>query len=595
VVGLVWRNNDIDAEYIHILRKTEGRSWGLVDSVPASLGAWADSSVVADTRYTYGLIATSTARRSDTSNTMQVTVPAAPAVLLASGISVSWHRGGDSVVVSYEDISNSESAHVLYRKQWPGPWIPMNTTASVRPEEMGPRQFVDHDIPENEWFSYKVAATNGSDTVFSPDTAIYNYEFPAKTVEYSMERIGAIPAHAVSWAVVVGDSLFFPELVGQSDTAIAVVSITDPTAPRFVDYLDPDFLPSQLVPTPVGAKLRLGVGCRSVPGGYLVASGGGVLSLYDTASYEKNDSVGLPLDLDGSLTLHAVCPLNDTVVLVEVTKRSLLPSTERRAYRPLLIRRGELDTFPQVYHWFRPYIGSPSPHAGMAFRGTSGNRALYSIWEGTYPDYTYGFMMQDFSFGPDQPLTFRLYDQLTSLSRQPYALIDSATACVYSTGRPGGTVFTFLDRFDAHAGPESNLDTFTDSLAMDDTMLAAFVDQERQTITTVGSSTVTVYRYQTSHVGVRCPRGIAGQTHVRGSHVVVADGQLLVAGPRTSRTLVRVFAPNGRQLARVSLGQGAGTTALPLRDLNVHANGLYMCIVEDQESGVAQTLMDLLQ
>lgn len=586
-VLLTWRNNAIDAQTIHILRKTEGESGGLVDSVPASHSTWSDSNVVAEARYSYSLVAVAPGVRSDSSNTVEVTMPAAPVVLHAPDMSVSWHHQGDSVVVSYEDSSTSETAHVLYRKQWPGPWMPHHTIPSARPAETGSRQFIDRDLPEHKWLSYKVAAANETDTLFSSDTTIYNYEFPRKTTEYSMERIGVIPANPISWVEKLGDSLFFPELVGGSGLAIAVVSITEPQTPRFVAYLDTASLPSELASTPVGAKVRLGAGCRLALGSYLLPFWSGqasMLVMYDSVSYQPTDSMEFsPGDYPYGFELTAVAPLNDTMVLVE-TDGTYVTGRTQTTYRPLLINGDRLDTLPMAWSWTDgPGFGW---YSGIAFRGTCGNKALYSTWSGySTTQYTGGFLLQDFSFGVSRPLTFHFMDDVRRLDEQSHVVVDSATACLYSTRTPAGTDFTFVDRFDAHAGPESNLGVFTDSLATDNTILAAFADREREIIMTVGSSAITVYRYGAYSVDVKRPKAAPKRTGAPTIQAIVTDCQLLVSGPRSSLTTVRVFAPNGKQLARVPLSQGNDTVSLPLGMLSVRTSGLYLCVVEDRKNG----------
>jgi hypothetical protein len=585
-VVVSWRNNDIAAQQIIILRKPNAGAWTVIDSAPVSQTSFTDLLVSFGTQYTYALIAKNPTAFSDTSNTIAVQVPQAPPIFIAPKMAVTWVEGYDSATIAYSDSSNTERGYFLYRREWPSNWQVIDSQLSAQPQSMGAGQFRNGHLQTNRWYTYKIKIAGTADSLFSPETTIYNYHFPKKTNKYGMTRLGAIPAHPISWVEQLGDSLFFPEIMGSSDTGIAVIDISNSSNPQFKSYLDPANLPASLRPTPVGARVVLGADCVRAKSSYLVfrqrcVPASSSLICYDSATYAIRDSTEGPScdpGINFAYTFGVLGFVNDTTILSAYSIPQYM-GTYHYA-QPIIVKAAKIDTVSRVVSW---NSGGGLMHwsAGTSW-GCLSNRATYCFWNNSTANGG-TFVYQDFSRGLGNPFTFSYQDTVLKFYGTTYFTVEDSTGCAYSADAQKGLSFYFFNILDAHAGPNSNLGHYRDSLNLETAFQAAFTDKIKRRIIIAGSGSIVLYGYTVAAVAIQKMNTSRNPLALLPVRIISTPSQIVIGFSDLNPKIIRIFNPAGALVSEAS-SVGQRTMVIGTRGALGISRGIYLCAVEDMAS-----------
>jgi hypothetical protein len=484
---LFWRNNDVAASKVLILRKKTPSPWGLIDSVDAANASYTDSTVRPSSVYSYALIATAGGTESDTSNVLTVTTPAEPEVFTAAIIAVSWVEGRNYISIQFYDSSTVENGFRLFRKTPNNSWMIIDSIISASPDSHGMREFRDSSLLGNMWYSYKVQTFMGDQVLFSPETTVYNYVAPQKNKSYVFSKKGSIPAHPISWIEKIGDSLFFPEIKSPGDTGISIINISDPMNPLFMSYITPLNLPANLKNTPVGARMKLNyLGHES---GYYLTYGVAGFFQFDSTSLFLRDSIGIYYS--AYATPSFIGWLNDTCGFFQLGR------DQRYAFsaQPIHFGIGGIDTFSTSMTWHT----SPLSQIGWKqFWGCYNNKAVVTSLNGG--DYS----LIDFSADFNKPLFFSCSVQgQEALVAESMVLDTSIVFALFMINGSGITLSAF-DIADAHFGPnQSILGKLADSTFSDRSIKKIIVDTQKKNLIVFGETTLAMYSYSREMAGVK--------------------------------------------------------------------------------------------
>ncbi len=251
-IELTWRNNDVNTSNILILRKSEQADFETIKSFSVSTSNYIDNTLEANTEYTYCLIAQNNSNEySDTSNFLSATtfdteisfyVPLRP-----------YNLTPTSLTLNFFDSCTIEKGFRLHTKQNNDDWKITDSINSKNPTNIDTLQFILYP-DEKTCITYKIEAYNHTSSVFSPESTIYFFG-QKEDFQYHFKKLATIPAKPISWVERLGDSLYFPEIVSDNDTQIAIINISEEKTLSFSGYLDISNIPNYINNSSVGIRV----------------------------------------------------------------------------------------------------------------------------------------------------------------------------------------------------------------------------------------------------------------------------------------------------------------------------------------------------
>jgi hypothetical protein len=329
-VELSWRNNDASSTGYRVLRKdTTAAAYKLIDSVKSAtqLSFLDNAGLKPSKLYTYQVEAYDASAVSDTSNSIQVTMPAAPIVpdtFVAAGISVVWNYDtSKSVQIRIANHSNSETGYRIYRSTgFSSPFTLIGQIALSKPESGDTLTFQDSAAALNTWYCYEAAAYKTGDSVFSAACSTFTFRSQKPKQIAKFTKLANCPiSDSAGWAAIAGDSIILRESNAPAGKFTAI-NIANPAAPAFAGYIDSTTLLSYPLQTLVPVYLNYGVKNGYGPAGIQVLLLNNHIVTVQESMARLYQIAGSKLTLLDSFTLSgvsAVLQLNDSLFAIQFT------------------------------------------------------------------------------------------------------------------------------------------------------------------------------------------------------------------------------------------------------------------------------------
>jgi FtsP/CotA-like multicopper oxidase with cupredoxin domain len=166
-VALRWTDNSANETGFLIERRTGAGTFAQIGQVGSNVVTWTDTTVAANTGYTYRVRASNNGANSNYTSNATVTtptsaVPAAPSSLRITSI------GSNSLTLGWTDNSNNETGFQIQRgASATGPWTTVGTVAASA------TQFVNSGLNRRTTYYYQVRAANGfGNSAWVPTAAV---------------------------------------------------------------------------------------------------------------------------------------------------------------------------------------------------------------------------------------------------------------------------------------------------------------------------------------------------------------------------------------------------------------------------------------
>lgn len=262
-VELSWRNNNASSTGYRVLRKdTTALDYKLIDSVKSAtqLSFLDNAGLKPSKLYTYQVQAYDASAVSDTSNSIQVTMPAAPGFIdtfVAPGISVTHSY---PITVTIYDYSNSEKGYRIYRAPvTSSSFTLIAQIVSVNPAHKDTITIHDTAAAPNTWYNYMAVVYNAADTISSPITTVYTFQFSGPRTLARFTKLSNFPiSDSGGWSALAGDSVILKESNAPTGKFTAI-NVANPSAPQFAGYLDSATLLSYPLKTLIPVYLHFGL------------------------------------------------------------------------------------------------------------------------------------------------------------------------------------------------------------------------------------------------------------------------------------------------------------------------------------------------
>ena len=243
-VQLTWRNNSTAYQGIVVLRKAAAAGqYGVVDTVSGSVTAFTD--IVrppAQTTYYYALTAYSLSEHADTSNADSVGITPPKSVPFDSilrpplQLFVTWDTATHACQVTFNDSSNVETGHRVYRSTNFGPFQMVKDMPSLVPQE-GYVTDTDATVSPNSWNIYRVDTYKGQQTLSSALDTVFTFDINAMKTDAPnkcavLGKIGSFPIKYGTWSIKSGDTIVLDES-GAPDSTFSIIDVSNPSKPRF--------------------------------------------------------------------------------------------------------------------------------------------------------------------------------------------------------------------------------------------------------------------------------------------------------------------------------------------------------------------------
>jgi hypothetical protein len=244
-VQLTWRNNSTAYLGVIVLRKTAlAAPYTVADTAPGTATSLTDIvKPMAATTYYYALTAYSQTEHADTSSGDSVRITPPKSVPFDSilrpplQLFITWDTATHACHVTFNDSSNVETGHRVYRSTNFGSFQMVKDIPSVIPAQEGYLTDTDATVSPNTWNLYAVETYKGqqvlrsdTDTIFTFDINSMKKTFPRKCSV--LNKIGSFPIKYGTWALKSGDTIVLNESYAP-DSVFSIIDVSNPNAPRF--------------------------------------------------------------------------------------------------------------------------------------------------------------------------------------------------------------------------------------------------------------------------------------------------------------------------------------------------------------------------
>jgi len=505
-ISLSWRNNDISAEKIVILRKTASAKWSAIDSLPATILTHVDDLLSPSTEYYYALLAIASGQISDTSNTLSAKTLEKIKIFFIPKINVVRIESNKTIDVGFLDSCNLEKKFRLHRKKIDGAWAVIDSQNNCSPDSMVWRVFHDKTPAANTWYSYKVEAYNATITAFSPETTVYNYVQPDNNQKYTISLLSSIPANPVSWIERIGDSLFFPEKLPQGDTQIAIIDISKPQSPQFKSYFKQNAIPNKFKNSIVDARINLhpeNLFFKSLKGYYFIAIAGTKdcqLNQYDSLSQSVIDSFQFNNGWK-RLKCWFVSTLNDTCFLLGYSIGGN-SGTVNSCIIPVVFNSTSVEKKSSPMVWNSPNLGGFSTYGESL--GCFDKKVVYNtFYEIPGVSFKYTFNLCDFSIDFSRPLLFTFTDTIPKYVLGNVNTVFDNKITINCKITLQGLSIQLFDISDCYSSPSRNVGTLLDSTFKSTSIVNTAIDTLKKQFIVLGNSGISIYSYSKGGVPIK--------------------------------------------------------------------------------------------
>ena len=231
-IRLLWRDNSIEENGFIIFRSHDSvGSFFVLDTVGQNTNTYYDISAHSAQTYYYKLLAFNLTEISDTSNTLSATtghyVPPLPVLLPPRLTALSLDTLTATVRLSFKDYSNVEEKYTVLRKNKNG-WVEQGVIDVMVPIETGDTiDYIDTSTDNYTLYCYKIKLTYQDTVIFSDSSWIFTYAFPSfDTITF--EPVSVFSTKILSWAELIGDTLFIQEDLGSKVSLIGLANLEYP-------------------------------------------------------------------------------------------------------------------------------------------------------------------------------------------------------------------------------------------------------------------------------------------------------------------------------------------------------------------------------
>jgi len=406
-----------------------------------------------------------------------------------------------TIDVHFLDSCNLEKTFRLYRKSINGAWVVLDSQTNCSPDSMVWRVFHDKTPIANTWYSYKVQAYNTTLLAFSPETTVYNYVQPDNNQKYTISLLSSIPANPVSWVERLGDSLFFPERQSTGDTQIAVIDISKPQSPQFKSRFKQNEVPTKLKNSIIDARIKLHPGnvfFKALKGYYLIFADS-TLYQYDSTTQQYRDSIKFTTNYASFAGI-----MSDSCFLLGCHYSDGMAGVS--FIKPVSYSKGGFNILYDSLSWYN--VGMIIGRRQGACLGCFEKKVVINMVVGGYtPVYSYYFY--DFSSGYTNPLLFKSSEDTIQriILNNSNPIFDRKTGLFYTKIYYQNVLSIYaIDLSNAYCGYNNNLGMLVDSTFKSFLIISSILDTLKKQLIISGDSTISIYSYTKSAVGINSPK-----------------------------------------------------------------------------------------